>query len=358
MKTRAVIAVAVVAVAVAGGVAAVVLATRDTSNQSSTVAARTIETSTAKVVQGELTDEETLDGEVTYRDATVLNAAGSGVLTGLSAEGTVVDRGGVLYEVDGISVPLLFGAKPMWRTLTVGTEGEDVRQLEENLVALGYAKEAGVTVTVDDEFTSATAEAVVELQADLDRNETGSLAVGDVVFLPGAVRMGAAKADLGARLQQGNAVAEIASAERIVTIDLEPKKQSLVSVDAPVTIRFRDGRSTPGRIASVAQTVTTSGEGDSATESIEVTAAFDDPAQAGTLDKAPVDVKITKVQAAGVLSVPIKALLSLAEGGYAVEVVGPDGAHELVAVTPGAFGNGRVAITGDIAAGDDVVVPK
>ena len=54
------------------------------------------------------------------------------------------------------------------------------------------------------------------------------------------------------------------------------------------------------------------------------------------------------------------ALLALSGGGYAVEVVGGDGTHHLVRVTPGLFddGVGLVQVSGPgLAAGQRVVVP-
>src|SRR5262249_57586353 len=61
-----------------------------------------------------------------------------GVLTALPAVGTVVRRGQRLYEVDGRPVLLLLGARPAWRPFALGmADGPDVRQLEQNLVAVG-----------------------------------------------------------------------------------------------------------------------------------------------------------------------------------------------------------------------------
>jgi hypothetical protein len=59
------------------------------------------------------------------------------------------------------------------------------------------------------------------------------------------------------------------------------------------------------------------------------------------------------------LVVPVDALLALASGGYAVEVVGPGGARHLVAVTPGLFddADGLVQVDGELRDGQRVVVP-
>jgi hypothetical protein len=58
--------------------------------------------------------------------------------------------------------------------------------------------------------------------------------------------------------------------------------------------------------------------------------------------------------------VPVGALLALAGGGYAVEVVDASGLHHLVAVTVGLFDDaqGIVQVNGSgLSAGQRVVVP-
>lgn len=61
-----------------------------------------------------------------------------------------------------------------------------------------------------------------------------------------------------------------------------------------------------------------------------------------------------------VLAVPVNALLALAGGGYAVEVVDKGGKHRLVPVTTGLFDDdgGLVEVSGrGLSAGQNVVVP-
>jgi hypothetical protein len=73
-----------------------------------------------------------------------------------------------------------------------------------------------------------------------------------------------------------------------------------------------------------------------------------------------VDVSITTNSAAGVLVVPVNALVALANGGYAVEVVEASGVHQLVAVSVGLFDDaaGLVEVNGaGLAVGEHVVVP-
>ena len=71
-------------------------------------------------------------------------------------------------------------------------------------------------------------------------------------------------------------------------------------------------------------------------------------------------VQITAAAVKNALIVPIEALLARPGGGYAVETVKTDGIHRLVAVTLGTFDDaaGIVQITGDVQAGERIVVPN
>jgi hypothetical protein len=76
------------------------------------------------------------------------------------------------------------------------------------------------------------------------------------------------------------------------------------------------------------------------------------------VDAAPVTVNITSGRARNVLTVPVGALVALAGGGYAVEIV--DGTRRrLVAVETGLFADTRVEVRGaGLARGDRVQVPS
>ena len=58
------------------------------------------------------------------------------------------------------------------------------------------------------------------------------------------------------------------------------------------------------------------------------------------------------------LTVPVNALLALAEGGYGVRVVDGTPAGRIVAVSAGLFARGQVEVTGDgLDVGTEVEVP-
>nr|WP_272917944.1 peptidoglycan-binding protein [Actinomadura rayongensis] len=242
---------------------------------------------------------------------------------------------------------------PSYRTLREGVDdGKDVYQLESNLQALGY----GSGMTVDKEFTSATAEAVKEWQDDLGLPETGEVEAGQIVFQPGAVRVGDVQAEKGERVAPGGKAMTITGTRPIVHIPLDTSKQDLARKGARVTVEMPGGKRVPGRISSVGKVAKAGSERDS-NPTIDVYVTLTGAATGG-LDQAPVSVELESDRASGVLSVPVEALLGLREGGFGVEVV--DGAAKrIVPVETGTYGGGRVEITGEgLREGMKVEVPR
>jgi hypothetical protein len=331
----------------------------DGDDGADSAAAPAAATATAEVTLRDLEERTDLDGTLGYGDTHELALEAQGTLTWLPAEGTVIDRGQTVAEVDDEPIPLLLGDRPLWRELGPGVDdGRDVELVEANLVALGIV--SADDVTVDQEWTSATTEAVEDWQESLGLEETGRLRPSDVVIQPAAVRVTDHVAEPGGPAS-GPALT-VGGTTRQVTVDLEATRQQMVQVGQKVEVELPDGSTTNGTV-SVVGTVAETPVDDSgatrpdATPTVEITVTLDDPAAGGTLDQAPVTVWVVTSAATDVLAVPVDALLALAEGGYAVERVVPGGT-ELVAVELGAFADGWVQVTGDVAEGDEVVVPS
>jgi peptidoglycan hydrolase-like protein with peptidoglycan-binding domain len=317
-----------------------------------------VATTTAAVTRRDLRATEAVDGTLGYGETRLLANQRQGTVTALPEEGSVVTRGRSLYRVDGKPVPLLYGRLPAWRALSVGVDdGPDVRQLEQNLVALGYDPDRAITV--DNHFTWATRAAVRRWQEALGLEETGSVQPGDAVWQPGPVRVASRKAAVGDSARPGSPVLEVTDTTRQVTIDLDASRQPYVHAGDRVDLELPGGRTTTGRVASVGKVATVpagdgTGEGD---PTVELVVSLDHPKATGRLDQAPVDASITTEVRKGVLAVPVSALLALAEGGYAVEVE-RDGHRQLVGVETGLFADGQVEVEGQgLRAGDRVVVP-
>jgi peptidoglycan hydrolase-like protein with peptidoglycan-binding domain len=316
-------------------------------------------TTTAAVTARDLRAQEQVQGTLGYGEARTVTNQRQGTITWLPREGAVVRRGQALYRVDGKPVQLLYGSLPAWRELAVGVDdGPDVRQLERNLVALGFDPDRAVTV--DDHFTGATAAAVRRWQEAVGLPETGTMRPGDAVWQPGAVRVGTLKAAVGDAARPGAPVMEATGTARQVAIDLDASRQPYVHVGDPVEIELPGGRTTTGRVASVGKVAAAASGSDPGSDSsatVEVTVSLDRPKATGSLDQAPVDALITTDVRRHVLAVPVNALLALVEGGYAVEVE-RDGRRQLVGVRLGLFAEGVVEVRGDgLRAGDRVVVP-
>jgi peptidoglycan hydrolase-like protein with peptidoglycan-binding domain len=299
------------------------------------------------------------------------DAASGGTLTRLPDPGTVVTRGQPLYEVDARPVPLWYGARPAWRAYQLGmADGPDVRQLETNLVALGFDPDRAVTV--DGHFSRATAAAVRRWQRRAGLPRTGTVPLGGVVFRPGPIRVASVTGAAGAPVQPGTPILAVTSTRPVVTVALDPNLQQLVRRGNRVEVVLPGGDTTPGTVASVGRAAVVpdtgagqderqdqGGGGQPVQAAIPVTIRLADPRAAGGLDQAPVQVAITTEAHRNVLTVPIAALLARPGGGYAVTVVS-GGATRRVPVRTGLFdeAGGLVEVAGSgLAEGAAVEVP-
>lgn len=357
---RRLVTVVVVAVVLGAALALVLWVVRPFSSPAPATAATS--SSTAIVQRGSLSSHTQVGATLGYAGSYQVVNKASGTYTSLPAVGQVVRDGQVLYTVDGSPVVLLYGATPAYRDLSSGMTGADVEQLNADLVALGYASSSSLSPT-SDTFSSVTASALDALQAAVGLTQTGTLPVAQAVFLPAAARITAVTPTLGTSAQPGSPAMTATSTTRQVTVQLDAALQSDVKVGDPVSITLPDQSTTPGTVSFVGTVATTpsgSGSGNSS-PTIEVDVALTDPAAAGSLDQAPVNVAITNATVNDVLVVPVNALLALENGGYAVEVVPAHGRHYLVPVTTGLFDDqgGSVQVSGSgLTEGMHVVVPS
>ena len=324
-------------------------------------------TSLATVFSRALSSQTNVNATLGYAEAYTVYSQAKGTLTALPTAGQVVQQGQVLYGVDGNPVVLLFGSTPAWRDLSQGSRGPDVVQLNNDLLALGDASTAQITPG-SDSFTSATAGAVEQLQAALGASQTGTLTLGQVVFLPTAARITTLSANLGEQIASGQPVLQATSTARQVTVALDAARQSEIKVGDQVTITLPNKQTTPGVVSSVGTVATTPPSTSGSTNSgastnpttitVEVNPA--DPTATGNWDQAPVQVAITTATVNNALVVPVNSLVALAGGGYAVEVVSRNDTRHLVTVSLGIFDDaaGLVQVSSPgLAAGQRIVVP-
>jgi peptidoglycan hydrolase-like protein with peptidoglycan-binding domain len=329
----------------------------------------TVQTTTATVARGDVTSRIQLSGTLGFDGSwTVVNQLPPGVLTAAPQPGTVIVRGADLFSVAGTPAVLLYGATPAYRDFQLGmSDGADVRQLEQNLVVLGM--DPHHSVTVDRHFSAATASAIRRWQAARGvpaGDRTGTIPLGRVVFLPGAIRVSEVPAAAGAVLGPGAPALTGTSTARVVTAQVTADRQGLVHVGDQVQVTFPSGGGAVAgrvtRIGRVASEAAAAGGGQQSNgpATIPVTISVRPPSGSAGLDQAPVQVAITTERHRGVLLVPVTALLARPGGGYQVAVLDGD-VRRLVEVAPGLFDEsaGAVEVTGTgVAEGDVVEVPS
>jgi peptidoglycan hydrolase-like protein with peptidoglycan-binding domain len=287
----------------------------------------------------------------------------------------VISQDQPVYSVNNQPVPLLFGSIPAWRAFEVGMpDGPDVGDLTRDLIALGY----GAGLTQSNDYTAVTAGAVERWQAALGLSATGAIALGGVVFEPGSIRVTSVTPSAGAPVgNAGGTVLTATGTTPIVTVDLPVSQEYLVKSGDVVQVVLPDGTSAvSGHIETVGSVATcpggagvgtgtssagqspcsSIGSGANSSPTVTVTISLDSTPPGATLDQAPVNVNITTQRADNVLAVPVNALLALAGGGYAVQVVTGKTSH-LVGVTTGMYSNNLVQVSSSgIAAGMRVEV--
>ncbi|ELP64554.1 peptidoglycan-binding protein [Streptomyces turgidiscabies] len=367
--------------------------------------------SVVPVTRTTLTERTDVDGQLGFGTEIPLPVKATGTVTWLPQQGATAERGDTLLRVDDRPVVLLYGSMPMYRDLglaatatdagagagagagasdttqsdtgtdagtgtdaapsgspapTTGTgagtgssaptplTGMDVLQFETNLAALGYTG-----FTVDEKFTDATAGAVKRWQKSLGLAETGTVGVGDVIYSAGKVRIGQPGARLGAAVGE-NTLTYTGTARKVV-VNASASDASWAVRGTVVGIALPDGKSVRGEVASVGRQASvpeggsTEGESGAGAATLPVTITIADQKSVGRLESGPVTVEYVGREVKDVLSVPVAALVALAEGGHGLET----GDGRFVAVKTGLFADGNVQVSGSgVTEGMKVRIPE
>lgn len=275
----------------------------------------------------------------------------SAVLTSIADLGSDITRGATLYDADAEPVVALVGSIPLWRALETGVDnGPDVRQLEKNLDAMGY----GDDLTVDQEFTDATADAVEEWEADLGREDPdGVVEPGDIVYLTDTGTVIAQEAKVGETLVAATPVLTISGEAQIVSASVPVDEIDMWARGTAVELVWDDGGDpATGAVTGVGRDVTTNASGDA---TVEVAVALDEP-ETQRPNQSQVTVSFTAQHRPGAVAVPVTAIVAGPDGEPAVRVV--DGETErVVEVITGLVDGGWVEVVDGLSAGEVVRVP-
>lgn len=159
-------------------------------------------------------------------------------------------------------------------------------------------------------------------------------------------------------VESGRPVLSAEATAQRVTVDVDADAAADFEPGMAVEIELADDTIVAGTVEEVATSATAvvSAQGQESDPVVQVT--FTVVADGEDLLEGPVTVRVTDERIDDATVVPVRSLVALAEGGYAVEIADGAGGTSLVGVELGSFQDGMVEITnGAIRAGQDVVVP-
>ena len=275
--------------------------------------------------------------------------------------------------VEGIATTVaMYGQQPAWRSFEIGmSEGLDIFQLEQNLVALGYDETN--SVLVDQEFDEHSRKAIETMQSLLEVSVTGELKFRDILFVPGpsVVQYSASHAEIGGGIITSTPILSLIPIEKIikntgdeevtkslqkVNTSIEVVNKDLVELDLIVSIELPDESIISGTISDIGD-IAVIPQGNQGEPYLEIIISLEDTVSLPEWTGATVTVLVTKKLASGVLAAPVTSLLAILGGGYAIEIL-ENSVSRLVPVSVGLYADGWVEIKGDgIKVGTEVLVP-
>lgn len=279
----------------------------------------TVAADTESVTRGDLVTETKAVGTIGYGTAVALPIDAKGLVTTVSAAGSTVEPGAVLATVNGRPIYLALGTTPLYRELRrvpaserdeagarLGElKGDDVKQLQTFLLSGGFDDDD--RLTADGVFGKSTERAVKAWQKEVGHPATGKVNRSQLVFVPDAVRISEAPA-VGEEFSGIKATPN----KPIVSAEVDAKKAGFFDIGAAVNLATSAVTST-GTVTKTTPKIDDEGK---RTLAIEIE-PDDDFGSAMS-----VEINAQQTLAADVPVVPVRALVALADGGWALQVSG------------------------------------
>lgn len=304
---------------------------------------------TVEVVAGEVGSSINLNTVAQWTPIPVGSNQAAGTVTTVSVKpGDEVKQGSILYSVNLRPVVIAQGSIPSFRSMSVGTSGADVTQLQTLLAALGLYSGAR-----DGGFGYLTGQAVKAWQKKLGVPADGVVQAGDIVFVPTLPTRVALDTDVikrGATVSGGEPVVKGLPPAPAFTVPVTDTQASLMPNGTRVEIASGDA-TWEGYVTDQVSdpqsgtTVLLSGK-DGASICGEECGTIPVTGQTLLLSK------IVTVETVKGLVVPSAALLSAADG--TVSVIDEKGTHHEVTVETSARG---MSVIDGVSAGLRVRVP-
>ena len=294
-----------------------------------------------------------------YDEARIVVAPSSGVVVDVPAEGTRLERNARLFAIDSM------------------VTDSQVTQAEQR-IASAEASVASAEIALDDLESGAGPADLASAEAAVAQ---ARLTLDNLTAAPTEAELGAGRAAVTrAQKTYDDLIADLdptAMAEAAASIQLAEQRvgstraardlsfvsleidQDLLALGTSVLIELPDDTEVNGEVIELGAVpvIVSATEQSNESSYLDVVIAPEesvDPNWTG----ATVQVHFATEVAQAVLSVPVSALLALQEGGYAVEIVQPDGSVRLVGVSTGLFADGFVEVAGNgLAPNLEVVIP-
>jgi peptidoglycan hydrolase-like protein with peptidoglycan-binding domain len=196
---------------VGGGAAGYLIGSRRVDTATATNAP--VKLSTAKVQQLDLVTYDETTATLGFTTSVTVSSPVAGTVTSIVSGGDTIDAGTVVATIDGTPVVAMIGDIPGFRDLsTSSSDGADVRQLELNLVQLGFDPDHNIVI--DENFDSATKAAVSAWEDSLGMTGDGKITQGELVFVPGRLLVDTVSATVGGSVSAGSPLVVGRQAER------------------------------------------------------------------------------------------------------------------------------------------------
>lgn len=278
------------------------------------------------------------------------NKAAGTVTEVVVAAGDEVQQGSVLYRVDEKPVVVAQGEVPAYRAIVPETRGEDVAQLQRMLAQLGFYSD-----DIDGRAMWSTTAAVREWQKSLGVAQTGTVDVGDVIFvptLPTRVSLDTEVIARGLSVSGGEAVLRGLPASPSFTVPVTDSQAGMMPPGTRVEITSPEGGAWIGFVVDQRR--------DEQSGTVIVSLAGEDGAvicgdecgQIPVTGQAPLPSRIVTVETVTGLVVPSAALVTGGDGQVAV--IDDEGERMPVTVTASARG---MSLVDGVADGTRVRVP-
>ncbi len=355
-RKRQATVVAVTAAAVIGGI--VIVPRVVESQEPDAIADATTasaEPETVQVQRRDLTETAKTNGTLGFGETSTLPIDAQGIVTQAPAVGDQLEPGDVVVEVGGRPVTLAHGAQPLFRELRRVTSnerdpagdrlglqtGDDVTQLQTFLLQQGH-DDSGRLKT-DGTFGLSTERAVKSWQREVGHPATGKVDRTQLIFVDGAVRI-----DQTSPVGQPFGSIATSSTSPTVTATVSTRQRSFFEIGQRVDLEAATSSAT-GTVTKLERATSADGS-----IQLEVRIEIDDAGTLGTADS--VEVISGREVASNALTVPVRALIALADGGWALQRQSGNG-PELTGVELGAIVDGFAEING-VDEGTVVVVPS